>query len=93
MNPAGFILKRGSAAKTPFRKSAFRDFNWGIVILEFTVSAEGHAVVSWPPFAGVEAAHSIAIAAASIRRASPLPPIAGGTRFARCPALRTIRCE
>ncbi|MDP9000105.1 MAG: energy transducer TonB [Myxococcota bacterium] len=58
-----------------FPKSALLDLKQGTVILEFTVSADGHAVVSWPPVrpSGIDAFDRNC--AAAIRRASPLPPI------------------
>jgi TonB family protein len=58
-----------------FPKSALLDLKQGTVILEFTVYADGHAVVSWPPVrpSGIDAFDRNC--ADAIRRASPFPPI------------------
>jgi TonB family protein len=63
-----------------FPKSAMLDLRQGTVILEFTVSADGSAVVSWPPLrpSGVEEFDRNC--ADAIRRASPfsaIPPELG----------------
>jgi len=58
-----------------FPKSAMFDLKQGTVILEFTVSADGSAVVSWPPVrpSGVEEFDRNC--ADAIRRAAPFGPI------------------
>jgi TonB family protein len=58
-----------------FPKSALLELKQGMVILEFTVFADGHAVVSWPPVrpSGIESFDRNC--ADAIVRANPLPPI------------------
>ncbi len=58
-----------------FPKSALLDLQQGTVILEFTVYADGHAAVSWPPLrpSGIDAFNRNC--AEAIRKASPFPPI------------------
>ena len=58
-----------------FPKSALFELKQGTVILEFTVFADGHAIVAWPPLrpSGVDAFDRNC--ADAIRRASPFPPI------------------
>jgi TonB family protein len=58
-----------------FPKSALYELRQGTVILEFTVFADGHAVVSWPPVRPSGIADFDRNCAEAIRRASPLPPI------------------
>jgi TonB family protein len=58
-----------------FPKSAIVELKQGTVILEFTISADGHAVVSWPPLrpSGIEEFDRNC--AEAVRRAAPFPPI------------------
>jgi TonB family protein len=58
-----------------FPRSALFDLKQGTVILDFTVYADGHAVVSWPPLrpSGIDAFDRNC--AEAIRRAAPFPPI------------------
>ena len=58
-----------------FPKSALLDLKQGTVILEFTVFADGRAIVAWPPLrpSGVEEFDRKC--ADAIRAAAPFPPI------------------
>jgi TonB family protein len=58
-----------------FPRGALLDLEQGTVILDFTVYADGHVVVSWPPVrpSGVDAFDRNC--ADAIRRAAPFPPI------------------
>jgi TonB family protein len=58
-----------------FPRSALFDLKQGTVILDFTVYADGRAVVSWPPVrpSGIEEFDRNC--ADAIRRAAPFPPI------------------
>jgi TonB family protein len=58
-----------------FPRSALIDLEQGTVILEFTVFADGHVDVDWPPRrpSGIDAFDRNC--AAAIRRAAPFPPI------------------
>jgi TonB family protein len=58
-----------------FPRSALLDLKQGTVILDFTIYADGHAVVAWPPVrpSGIEAFDRNC--ADAVRRASPFPPI------------------
>jgi TonB family protein len=58
-----------------FPKSALLELKQGTVILEFTVFADGHLTVSWPPARPSGIDEFDRNCAAAIRRASPLPPI------------------
>ncbi len=58
-----------------FPKSALLDLKQGTVILEFTVFADGHVVVSWPPGRPSGIDEFDRNCADAIRRAAPLPPI------------------
>ena len=58
-----------------FPKSALLDLKQGMVILEFTVFADGHAVVAWPPLRPSGIDEFDRNVADAVRRASPLPPI------------------
>jgi TonB family protein len=58
-----------------FPKSALLELKQGTVILEFTVLADGHVVVSWPPARPSGIDEFDRNCADAIRRASPLPPI------------------
>lgn len=58
-----------------FPKSALYELKQGTVILEFTVFADGHAVVNWPPVRPSGIDDFDRNCADAIRRASPLPPI------------------
>jgi TonB family protein len=58
-----------------FPKSALLELKQGTVILEFTVSADGHAVVSWPPARPSGVDEFDRNCAEAIRRAAPFPPI------------------
>jgi TonB family protein len=58
-----------------FPKSALLELRQGTVILEFTVFADGRAVVSWPPVRPSGIGEFDRNCAEAIRRASPLPPI------------------
>jgi TonB family protein len=58
-----------------FPKSALLDLKQGMVILEFTVQADGHATVAWPPLRASGVDEFDRNVADAIRRASPLPPI------------------
>jgi TonB family protein len=58
-----------------FPKSALLELKQGTVILEFTVSADGHVVVSWPPARPSGVDEFDRNCAEAIRRAAPFPPI------------------
>jgi TonB family protein len=58
-----------------FPKSAMLDLKQGTVILEFTVSADGSAVVSWPPLRTSGVDEFDRNCADAIRRAAPFAPI------------------
>jgi TonB family protein len=58
-----------------FPKSALYELKQGTVILEFTVLADGRAVVAWPPVRPSGIGDFDRNCADAIRRASPLPPI------------------
>ena len=58
-----------------FPKSALYELKQGTVILEFTVFADGRAVVNWPPVRPSGINDFDRNCAEAIRRASPLPPI------------------
>jgi len=58
-----------------FPKSAIIDLKQGMVILDFTVSADGSAVVSWPPVRPSGVDEFDRNCADAIRRASPFAPI------------------
>jgi TonB family protein len=58
-----------------FPRSALLDLKQGTVILDFTVYADGHAVVSWPPFRPSGIDEFDRNCAEAIRRAAPFPPI------------------
>jgi TonB family protein len=58
-----------------FPKSALLELKQGTVILEFTVLADGRAVVSWPPVRPSGIDEFDRNCAEAIRRASPLPPV------------------
>lgn len=58
-----------------FPKSALFDLKQGTVILDFTVYADGHAVVSWPPLRPSGIDEFDRNCAEAIRRAAPFPPI------------------
>jgi TonB family protein len=58
-----------------FPKSALLDLKQGTVILEFTVLADGHVVVSWPPIRPSGIDEFDVNCASAIRNAGPLPPI------------------
>jgi TonB family protein len=58
-----------------FPKSALYELKQGTVILEFTVFADGHSVVNWPPLRPSGISDFDRNCAEAIRRASPLPPI------------------
>ena len=58
-----------------FPKSALLDLRQGTVILEFTVFADGHADVHWPPLRPSGIAEFDRNCAAAIRSAAPFPPI------------------
>ena len=80
-DPAWVAYKRHLHAKidplwaNAFPKSAMLELKQGTVILEFTIAADGHAVVSWPPLrpSGIEEFDRNC--ADAIRRAAPFPPI------------------
>jgi TonB family protein len=58
-----------------FPKSAMLELKQGTVILEFTVFADGHAIVSWPPLRPSGIDEFDRNCAEAIRRASPFGPI------------------
>jgi TonB family protein len=58
-----------------FPRSALLDLKQGTVILDFTVYADGHAVVSWPPLRPSGIDEFDRNCAEAIRRAAPFPPI------------------
>jgi TonB family protein len=58
-----------------FPRSALLDLRQGTVILEFTVFADGHTLVAWPPLRPSGIDEFDRNCAEAIRRASPLPPI------------------
>jgi TonB family protein len=58
-----------------FPKSAMLDLKQGTVILEFTVSSDGSAVVSWPPLRTSGVDEFDRNCADAIRRAAPFAPI------------------
>jgi TonB family protein len=58
-----------------FPKSALLDLKQGTVILDFTVYADGHVVVSWPPLRPSGIDEFDRNCAEAIRRAAPFPPI------------------
>jgi TonB family protein len=58
-----------------FPRSALLDLKQGTVILDFTVYADGHAVVSWPPLRPSGIDEFDRNCADAIRRAAPFPPI------------------
>jgi TonB family protein len=58
-----------------FPKSALYELKQGTVILEFTVFADGHAAVAWPPARPSGIVDFDRNCAEAIRRASPFPPI------------------
>ena len=58
-----------------FPRSALFDLKQGTVILDFTVYADGHAVVSWPPLRPSGIDEFDRNCADAIRRAAPFPPI------------------
>ncbi|MGO9833089.1 MAG: energy transducer TonB [Polyangiaceae bacterium] len=58
-----------------FPKSAMYDLKQGTVILEFTVSADGSAVVSWPPVRPSGVDEFDRNCADAVRRAAPFSPI------------------
>jgi TonB family protein len=58
-----------------FPKSALLELKQGTVILDFTVFADGHVVVSWPPARPSGIDEFDRNCADAVRRASPLPPI------------------
>ena len=61
--------------KDAFPKHALLELRQGMVILEFTVFADGRAQVSWPPLRPSGVDEFDANCANAIRRASPFPPI------------------
>jgi TonB family protein len=58
-----------------FPKSALLELEQGTVILEFTVFADGHVDVDWPPRRPSGIDEFDRNCAAAIRRAAPFPPI------------------
>jgi TonB family protein len=58
-----------------FPRSALFELKQGTVILEFTVLADGRAVVSWPPVRPSGVDEFDRNCADAIRRAAPFPPI------------------
>lgn len=58
-----------------FPKSAIEELKQGMVILEFTVYADGRATVQWPPVRPSGIDEFDRNCADAIRRASPFPPI------------------
>ncbi len=58
-----------------FPRSALFDLKQGTVILDFTVYADGRAVVSWPPVRPSGIDEFDRNCAEAIRRAAPFPPI------------------
>jgi TonB family protein len=58
-----------------FPRSALIELQQGTVILEFTVFADGRAVVSWPPVRPSGVDEFDRNCADAIRRAAPFPPI------------------
>jgi len=71
-----------------FPRSALLDLKQGTVILDFTVYADGHAVVAWPPVRPSGIDEFDRNCAEAIRRAAPFPPIPpalGATLHIRAP--------
>ncbi len=58
-----------------FPRSALFELKQGTVILDFTVYADGHAVVAWPPTRPSGIDEFDRNCAEAIRRAAPFPPI------------------
>lgn len=58
-----------------FPKSAIAELKQGMVILEFTVFADGHATVAWPPVRPSGIDEFDRNCADAIRRAAPFPPL------------------
>jgi TonB family protein len=58
-----------------FPKSAIAELKQGMVILKFTVYADGHATVQWPPVRPSGIDEFDRNCADAIRRAAPFPPI------------------
>jgi TonB family protein len=58
-----------------FPKSALLNLEQGTVIIEFTVFADGHAEVHWPPARRSGVDEFDRNCASAIRRAAPFPPI------------------
>jgi TonB family protein len=58
-----------------FPKSALLELKQGTTILEFTVSADGHVAVGWPPVRPSGIDEFDRNCAEAIRRAGPFPPI------------------
>jgi TonB family protein len=58
-----------------FPRSALLDLKQGTVILDFTVYADGRAVVSWPPLRPSGIDEFDRNCADAVRRAAPFPPI------------------
>jgi TonB family protein len=58
-----------------FPKSALLELKQGTTILEFTVAADGHVVVGWPPVRPSGIDEFDRNCAEAIRRAGPFPPI------------------
>jgi TonB family protein len=58
-----------------FPKSALLELKQGTTILEFTVSADGHVAVAWPPVRPSGIDEFDRNCAEAIRRAAPFPPI------------------
>jgi TonB family protein len=58
-----------------FPKSALLELKQGTVILEFTVFADGHVTVAWPPVRPSGIDEFDRNCADAIRRAAPFPPI------------------
>jgi len=61
-----------------FPKSALLNLEQGTVIIEFTVFADGHAEVHWPPARPSGVDEFDRNCASAIRRAMPFPPIPSG---------------
>jgi protein TonB len=58
-----------------FPKSAIAELKQGMVILKFTVYADGHVAVQWPPVRPSGIDEFDRNCADAIRRAAPFPPI------------------
>jgi TonB family protein len=58
-----------------FPRSALLNIEQGTVILEFTIFADGHVAVQWPPLRPSGIDEFDRNCAAAIRRAAPFPPI------------------